>query len=1081
MTAAFAVLSRAETSGTLIDPCDIGHNPLENPCCIVLLHVLPLRPPARLSSPSPIARMVLFKRKPIRYLPHPHIDDQESDVWVISESNEVFTSYDAYLERMDFFKSRRFTCQVSGRSGLTFFDALRSEQAGSREIDEAFPQALREPVLRRVQFSTTSRIDNLVEDVYNDFKNDFYPGELVTVILDDSTRLNGRVRDKAKFAEIRAADGSVARDAFSRYFVRLIDRPDEEALVDDHHIVRDRKVFTKQMLRSFIKNTVTREGWNGAPWIVKPEIAERFRIDTHVPSHLQYGSKVAAKKAEKKQNAEQQQEGLFGIWQPHKLPELKPATKGRKNQQQPRPQQIEVVIPAYHGPYHGHDRPDVVPDPGLLPRSWDHMQPPPPPPAEYDQYYHGHPQYMPPNGHYYPPPPPQQLIPKQIIQPPPLPPPIKYPIDDLDVEPVRDGTHRPTLKFVAEEQCGDQDSSNHVIPGLKQETVGLLLETWNTLNVYCQVLKLDSFTFDDFVEAILFSSVEIDCELFVETHCAILKQLVNSETDDDGALQISLPDLPDPDEEEEESEEEESKLPTPTPEPEYPAKRTRSSLNKVQFAEPEPEPEEEEAVTHRAAEMFGDYGWIERLQKRDLKHGGWELAMVGLLHQLAGRPRLTDICNKILAHLAPLDADPTIDTARIQYSTMDINLRAEALQIICQLFLETKAVKNFLEEMSNTMTQYRKVKIEHQRARKEALAKLKELQIERRLLAPEPEKSPSPMPELEEAIAVEKLEDGDVSIPDSEDEEPIITRSLRRGSDRAAERKRKREQEQERKEKAAEAKQNKGSKEYQKVLKQIEKERDRIEMAEEQILIVDGDLREADCPRTRVLGKDRFCNRYWWFERNAMPHGGLPDSSTADAEYANGRLWVQGPDDMEREGFIEISEADKHAYYRRFQLTPAERKELEEGSTSLNNAKQWGFYDTPEELDMLIGWLDSRGVRELKLKKELNLQRDAIIKHMEKRAAYLVPREMSEEPLARMSTRTKTYVSDKTHRCLRWKNSTALAELGHRHVDPTPKPRARGKKNVTYEEPPSRSSAPAPAPLNRQGKPVTRQGTRYNF
>src|SRR5262249_22008338 len=154
------------------------------------------------------------------------------------------------------------------------------------------------------------------------------------------------------------------------------------------------------------------------------------------------------------------------------------------------------------------------------------------------------------------------------------------------------------------------------------------------------------------------------------------------------------------------------------------------------------------------------------------------------------------------------------------------------------------------EEMSNTMTHYRKIKIEHQRARKDALAKLKDLQIERRLLAPEPEKSPTPMPELEEAIETEKVEDGYITIPDSEDEEPIITRSLRRGSDRAAERKRKREEDQERKEKAAGAKQNKGSKEYQKVLKQIEKERDRIEQAEEQIIVVDGDLREADCPRT---------------------------------------------------------------------------------------------------------------------------------------------------------------------------------------------------------------------------------------
>ncbi|KIW41418.1 hypothetical protein, variant [Exophiala oligosperma] len=1020
--------------------------------------------------------MVLFKRKPVRYLPHPYIDDQECDVWVISESNEVFVSYDAYLERMDFFKSKRFTCEVTGRSGLTYFDALRSELAGSKEIDEAFPQALREPVLRRVQFSTTSRIDNLVEEVFNEFKNDFYPGELVTVILDDSSRLNGRVRDKAKFAEIRGIDGGILRNAFSRYFVRLIDRPDEEALVDDQHIVRDRKIFTKQMLRSFIKNAVTREGWIGAPWLVKPEIAERFRIDTNVPPHLQHSTKVAAKKAEKRNSNVEQQDARKGHSHQHPHPE----------------RTLDPAAQAYHNFYHQNTPyvPPPMPDPGLLPRSWGHMQPPPQPPSDYPPYYANYlpPNQLAPNGHYYPPPvqpPAPQPVPlKQevVVEIPPPPPSIKYPIEDLDVEPVRDGTHRPALKFVTKELYSDETLTKDAIPGLKGENIGLLLETWNTLNVYCQVLKLDSFTFDDFVDAMQFSSMEVDCELFVEVHCAILKQLVNSEADNEGAIQISLPDLPDSDEEEEEeSEEEESKAPTPTPEPEYPAKRTRSSLNKVKFAEPEPEPVEEEVETvpHRAAEMFGEYDWISRLRKRDFKNGGWELVMVGLFHQLSGRPRLTDLCNKLLAHLAPLDAEPTIETARIQYSTMDINLRAEALQIICQLFLETKTVKDFLEDMSNTMTQYRKAKIEHQRARKEALARLKELQVERKLLAPEPEKSPSPVPELEEAMEVEHAGEGDVSIPDSEDEEPVVTRSLRRGTDRAAERKRKREEEQERKEKAAEAKQTKGSKEYQKVLKQIEKEREKVQAAEDAIIVVDSDLREADCPRTRVLGKDRFCNRYWWFERNAMPYGGLPDSSTADAGYANGRLWVQGPDDMEREGFIEISKQERDGYYRRFQMTPAERKSLEEGPTSLVNAKQWGFYDTAEDLDMLIGWLEGRGVRESKLQKELALQRDLIIKHMEKRAEYLLPREKSEEPPARMSTRTKTYVSDKSHRCLRWRNTTAVAEQGYRHVEPPPKPRPRGKKNQYVVE--EKITSSAQSVLNKQGKPVTRQGTRYNF
>lgn len=48
-------------------------------------------------------------------------------VWVIPETNEVFTSYEPYLQRMDFYKQRRFICEITGHSGLTFFEALRSE------------------------------------------------------------------------------------------------------------------------------------------------------------------------------------------------------------------------------------------------------------------------------------------------------------------------------------------------------------------------------------------------------------------------------------------------------------------------------------------------------------------------------------------------------------------------------------------------------------------------------------------------------------------------------------------------------------------------------------------------------------------------------------------------------------------------------------------------------------------------------------------------------------------------------------------------------------------------------------------
>src|SRR4051794_15911659 len=121
-----------------------------------------------------------------------------------------------------------------------------------------------------------------------------------------------------------------------------------------------------------------------------------------------------------------------------------------------------------------------------------------------------------------------------------------------------------------------------------------------------------------------------------------------------------------------------------------------------------------------------------------------------------------------------------------------------------------------------------------------------------------------PSPPQEEATV-----NGDVKMSDAEDlsppaEEEVVSssddvpvsrgRGLRRADDRAAERKRKREEEAERKKEAeAAAKVPKQSKQFLKVLRDIEKKEEEIKSCESEIATLDNDLREADCPRTRVL------------------------------------------------------------------------------------------------------------------------------------------------------------------------------------------------------------------------------------
>jgi DDT domain/ATP-utilising chromatin assembly and remodelling N-terminal/WSTF, HB1, Itc1p, MBD9 motif 1 len=602
---------------------------------------------------------------------------------------------------------------VLWRRGEILLTYLQAD--GAREVEQAFPEALKGPVLRSVQFSTISRIDNLVDWVFDEFKKDYYPGEAVTVHVVTGERLTGVVRDKTRFGNKIQPDGTMSAP-FVRYFVSLDNRPLEEAVVDDNHIVRDRKIFTKQILRSFIKKTVTREAWTGAPWIVKPEAAAIYHIDSRVPPHLRYENKIAEKKhnqALKKNGPGPDFDGMVGSFPGNtpRLPELKPAPKSHKSKQQQhgqvtklKQQTLSFINPAPHPQQH----PQFVVNSAPFPAHTFHTNG-----AHPVQYSNFH------NSTF-------AFPPLQAVTPlPPPPPPVKYPIEDLQIAPRKDGVvRRPPIKYYSQDTPVPVENHPAKGNGVLMETVGPLLETWDTLNVYCEIFKLDSFTFDDFVEALEFTSEDAECELFVEIHCAALKLLVSSEPEG-GKIEVQLPEM-DSDGEDDDSGVEASAVPTPTPEPEpKPAIRTtRSSLAKAEAANMKAESARsastEPKKLHRAAEMRAENDWVERLKKRDFKNGGWEVIVVGLLHQLSKNPQYEKSCEELLRHLAPLDQEPTPATAKEQYRRLDINLRVKVLQIICMLTAETKAIRGFMEECSEQMTSFRKEKITWQRDRKAA-------------------------------------------------------------------------------------------------------------------------------------------------------------------------------------------------------------------------------------------------------------------------------------------------------------------------------------------------------------------------
>ncbi|KAH4601063.1 hypothetical protein HBH82_183640, partial [Parastagonospora nodorum] len=48
--------------------------------------------------------MVLYKRKPVKFEPIPKFIDDNTEVWVIDETGEVFIDYEKFLNRRDFYE-----------------------------------------------------------------------------------------------------------------------------------------------------------------------------------------------------------------------------------------------------------------------------------------------------------------------------------------------------------------------------------------------------------------------------------------------------------------------------------------------------------------------------------------------------------------------------------------------------------------------------------------------------------------------------------------------------------------------------------------------------------------------------------------------------------------------------------------------------------------------------------------------------------------------------------------------------------------------------------------------------------------
>lgn len=911
--------------------------------------------------------MVLYRKKQVTIQrPGPLPEDPSTEIFIIPQTKEWYTEYEDYIARMDFYTRHKFVCEITGSSGLTFFEAYASEQKEYTDTDANFPEALREHILKFLQFNKVTRLDLLVDKIYLLFKNEYFPSEEVYVKkifttasdnkkmvavsaptqLDDpnvhsyisTVKQRGVIREKVQYSN----------PSDTKYLVSIIGE-DSQVIATNQQISRDRNHFTKWLIKVFIKMTVARSYMSGSPWVVKKKYAKKYRIPTEFPEEFkQYELSTPTSNVIYEDDYdllglnynEATTKKTRGKYKPRVTNLIQFAGQGMMdsffvdgvyNGKTNPKHELRMKFPVHHFPT-GIQK-DIVDHSAFMQSSF---QPSKKALVEdlslrFDlQTSRPLPLIL--------------LLPENALE-------LHASIvEDLqeDLQDLEGSDKRTDMKVEETDEAEINNTEEKIylkkqILCLKRESMNCVqeaLETWMFLNIYHSILKLDTFTFDDFIFAMSWNESQYNkngrCELLDEIWCSLLgaivsNQLPPSKVSEDAeniyGLQVALPinaadlvkqEKPSDDDgnsidhgtdsdtetkplklEEDASEDESSSTEA----------QSRHSLPKyngskdhlMAMEDDEDAEDEEDAVgeeeenhkkdsqAHNAYQVMNHRGvpWYERLRKRNFKDGNWQLIVLGVLSLVEYVPEFSATIEEAYRTLAPKSA-PTSPASVLNrfYRFASLDLRLKLLSILVSLVVSSPLVRNYIEECLDSTTTYRREKLDIYKDLKATIDNANKIHGE----------------------IYDKLMDAANNATDITLWQSFTRRKHRLNlsgyemtdyeKDLAS------------KDPSFHECWDKREAEIAKI-KDIKQKKKKAEMQ----------LSQIDCQRVSLLGKDRHYNRYWWFEKNGLPNlhsAGDQDEDdeqqdpesedefddkekddNQDETYLMGRLWIQGPYTMD--------------------------------------------------------------------------------------------------------------------------------------------------------------------------------------
>ncbi|KAJ8981350.1 hypothetical protein NQ317_002887 [Molorchus minor] len=120
--------------------------------------------------------MPLLKKKVFEKQSIPDFLRDDEEVFYCEITNEIFRDYEEFSERMFLCNSMVWTCSMTGKSNLTYQEALESEENAKQSLKE-FPLELRIPVLFLASKTKRTSFGEMAEDIFVYTKDRYFIGE----------------------------------------------------------------------------------------------------------------------------------------------------------------------------------------------------------------------------------------------------------------------------------------------------------------------------------------------------------------------------------------------------------------------------------------------------------------------------------------------------------------------------------------------------------------------------------------------------------------------------------------------------------------------------------------------------------------------------------------------------------------------------------------------------------------------------------------------------------------------------------------------------------------------------------------